>query len=315
MIFTEASISDSYMFNEINRSAATSKKIMAAINGGVQLDKSYIEEQYIQIKRSRISPIVDNVLEAFDRKEVILLYNKSVLVGKSVPFICMKQGNKSVAFIFIADFSPISKDGSSITIDMKKLYVLMESAYIAKEYYSEPWKFQRSPSLLKNVTTIYSAMMMRILNKEYALSIDKTLYDNVNYCISKFYLNKVCELTNMEIINAYALKTCVAPSRREIDIVDNLYMDAQIQNVSDLIKFISKLSPKMENLTFRYFFERWISTFGNGAFLGLDAFPYMIYIINNVLLGGFLINVATLSELVKNVKGINLYYPELAKIL
>ena len=71
----------------------------------------------------------------------------------------------------------------------------------------------------------------------------------------------------------------------------------------------------MENLTFRYFFERWISTFGNGAFLGLDAFPYMIYIINNVLLGGFLINVATLSELVKNVKGINLYYPELAKIL
>ena len=315
MIITEASLSDSHMFSEINKSAGTSKKIMSALKSGVKLDRSYIEEQYIQIKRSRISPLVDKVLEAFDRKEVVLVYNKSVLVGKAVPFVCMKQGNKSVAFIFIADFSPISSDGASITIDMKKLYVLLESAYIAKEYYSEPWKFQRSPSLLKNISTIYANMILRILNKDYALSIEKTLYDNVNYSVAKFYLSKICELANNEIVNAYALKTCVSPSRTEIEITDRLYMDANIENISDLIAFISKLNPKMENLTFRYFFERWISTYGNGSFLGLDTVPYMIYIINNVLLGGFLINVATLSDMIKNTKGINLYYPELSKIL
>ena len=315
MILTEASLSDSYMFGEINKSAMSSKKILSALKSGIRLDASYIQEQLIQIKKSRISPLCDNVLQAFSKKEIVLLYNKSVLIGKSIPFVCMNEGGKPTAFIFIADFSGVTEDGASLTIDMKKLYVLMEAAFICREYYSEPWKFQRSPILLKTIASIYANMCLRLLNKEYSLSLDKNLYDQVNFAIAKFYLSKVAELPNKDLVNSYAMKTCVSPSKSYIDDINMKYDSAKINNIAELIKFISTLSPKMENLTFKYFFERWISTYGVGAFLGLDTIPYLIYIINNVLLGGFLVNVVSLSDMIKNTKGINLYYPELSKIV
>lgn len=315
MLLTEASLSDSYMFGEINKSAMSSKKILTALRSGSRLDASYIQEQLIQIKKSRISPLCDNVLQAFSKKEIVLLYNKSVLVGKSIPFVCMNEAGKPTSFIFIADFSGVSEDGASLTIDMKKLYVLMEAAFICREYYSEPWKFQRSPVLLKTLATIYSGMFMRLLNKEFSLSLDKNLYDSVNFSIAKFYLEKVAEIPNKDLVASYAMKTCVNPSKAYIDDANRKYDAVTINNVSDLIKFISTLSPKMENLTFKYFFERWIATFGTGAFLSLDTIPYLIYVINNVLLGGFLVNVVSLSEMIKNTKGINLYYPELSKII
>ena len=49
--------------------------------------------------------------------------------------------------------------------------------------------------------------------------------------------------------------------------------------------------------------------------MAIDAVPYMFYIVINVLLGGFLINVQTLSDMVKNTKGIHLFYAELSKII
>ena len=63
---TEASLSDSMIYNQLNRTSNVSSTVVRALRTGVKLDRSYIEEQYIQAKRSRISPLVDDVLEAFD---------------------------------------------------------------------------------------------------------------------------------------------------------------------------------------------------------------------------------------------------------
>ena len=71
----------------------------------------------------------------------------------------------------------------------------------------------------------------------------------------------------------------------------------------------------MDNLNFRYYFERWISAYGIGATIGIDSFPYFYYCIANVLLGGFLVNATAISEYVKNTKGINGIYPELIRII
>lgn len=69
---TEASLSDSMIYNQLNRTSNVSSTVVRALRTGVKLDRSYIEEQYIQAKRSRISPLVDDVLEAFDNGEIVL---------------------------------------------------------------------------------------------------------------------------------------------------------------------------------------------------------------------------------------------------
>lgn len=311
----EASLSDSYMFGELNNSSSITLKIAQAIKTGVILDESYIQEQIIQCKRSRLSPLVDKVFDAFDNHLIMLVYNKQVRVSTAIPFVVMQVKGITSAYIFISDFSSMSKDDSSVTIDMKKLYTLMESAYIAREYYTNPQKFQKSASLMKLMASIYSGMGLRIFNREYALSLDKNAYDSVNYSLSRFYLETMCEVKNEALTHAYAVGTCLNPSQQNLQIVKSAYDEANIKNIKELIQFTSTLSLKMEKLNFRYYFERWISTFGTSSCLSIDAVPYMYYIVINVLLGGFLINVQTLSDMIKNTKGIHLFYAELSKII
>ena len=110
----EASLSDSYMFGELNNSSSITLKIANAIKTGVILDGSYIQEQAIQCKRSRISPLVDKVFDAFDKGSILLVYNKQVRVSTAIPFVVMQVKGVTSAYIFISDFSSISKDGSAL---------------------------------------------------------------------------------------------------------------------------------------------------------------------------------------------------------
>ena len=76
-IFMESSMSDSFIYGLFNASGEIQKKILTALKEGIVLDKSFIEEQLIQIDRARISPLVPKVLEAFNDGIIRLVYWKS----------------------------------------------------------------------------------------------------------------------------------------------------------------------------------------------------------------------------------------------
>lgn len=312
--FTEASLSDSYIFRELNRSSHASTTIVAAIKTGTIVDSTFIEEQLIQCKKSRLSPLMETVLQAYETGEIKLIYNKNVRVSTSLPFVVMSIGNKTSAYIFISDFSALNKDGTALTIEMKKLYVLLEAAYIGKLYYTKPEIFLRSTMLMRIFATVYTEMSMKIFNKEFALSLNKDLYDKVSYSIARFELERMAGMRNDSVINSYAIGTCNNPSRIAMEAIEREYTSASITSLKELISFISSLSSKMIKLNARYYLERWITTYGTGATMSIDAFPYLNYVIANGLLGCFLVNTTRISDIVKNCKGINLYYSELLKL-
>ena len=314
--FTEASLSDSAMFQQLNASSTLMSKIAKAIKNGAVLDKSYFETQYLQISKAHISPIADQVLKAFDDGKIKLVYNKNDHVTIALPFVVLNIGGKTSAYIFINEFSSMTKEGSpQLTIDMKKLYTLLESAFVGLLYFAKPKYFTRNATFIKAFTNIYSLMSMRILNREYALSLTKDLYDATNYYVARFFLEKIIGVTNKDVVNSYAASTCNNPSETTINICNATYSTAKVNTINDFVKFISLSDPKMDNLNFRYYFERWISAYGIGATIGIDSFPYFYYCIANVLLGGFLVNATAISEYVKNTKGINGIYPELIRII
>lgn len=314
-LFTEASLSDSYIYQSLNKSSSVSTTIINAIKTGAKVDHTFIEEQLIQCKRSRLSTLIEKVLAAYENGSIVLLYNKNVRVSTSLPFVVVNIGGKASAYIFIADFSPLSKDGTALTIEMKKLYVLMETAYIGLMFYTKPELFRRSTTLMKMCASIYSAMAMRIFNKEFALSLDKDLSDKVSYSMARFELENISGLSNPALVHPFATSTILNPSQMVMNLINDDYTNANITTIGELIPFIATLSPKIERLNFRYYFERWISTFGTGSTLSVDAWPYLYYVIINGLLGAFLVNVPTISEIIKNTKGINLFYSEISKIV
>lgn len=313
--FTEASLSDSAMFQQLNKSATLMRKIAKAIKNGAVLDKSYFETQYLQISKTRISPLADAVLKAFDEGNIKLIYNKNDHVTIALPFVVLSIGGKTSAYIFINEFCSMTKDSDpQLNIDMKRLYTLMESAYVGLLYFSKPTQFTRNATFVKAFTNIYAAMTMRILNREYALSLTKDLYDAVNYYTARFFLEKILGVTNKDVVHSYAAGSCNNPSETTMNLCNSTYSIAKVDTIDSFIKFIANSDTKMENLTFRYYFERWVSGYGIGATIGIDSFPYFYYCISNVVLGGFLINTNAISEFVKNTKGINGIYPELLRI-
>lgn len=313
-LFTEASLNDSDMFLQLNKSSSLTTRIKDILKTGVVLDKSYLEEQYLQITKTRLSPISELVIKAFDDGEIRLIYNNKVHLTTAMPFITLQMEGKMVACIFIADFSSMNKEGTMLSIEMKKLYTLMEAAYIELKYFTNPALFNRSSRIAKVSASIYAEMGLRILNREFALSLDKDAFDTVNYLLARFCLSKVLPLNSPEVIHSYAVSCCKAPAQITMQLASDMYERAEITSCEDLVKCIASNFPKMAKLTFRYYFERWISSFGMGTTLAIDSFPYLYYTIINVLLGSFLVNVTGLSEIVKNTSGITQFYAEISRV-
>ena len=313
-VFTEASLSESFIFKKLNDSSTITSRIADIIRTGNVVERSFIEEQYSQISKTHLSPLSGKVLDAFDKDDIMLIYNKAVHLTVAVPFIVMQFKGKFRALIFIADFSSLTKDGTALNIEMKKLYTLMEAGYVALRYYTNAMPYQRSSVIAKLTAAVYAEMGLRILNKEFALSLDKNSYDMVNYAMSRFYLSNIFGMTSAEVIDSYARGTCKSPDHITLDTVQAMYDDAAIDTLEDLLKFFVKCYPKMERLTFRYYFERWISSYMMGATLAIDNFPYLYYVMLSVLIGSFMINNQALNDPIKNMKGMQHFHGEIARV-
>ena len=164
---SESALSDSYIYSMFNTNKSVTLRISEAYKTGKRLDSSYIEEQILQIKRTRFSPLVEKVLLAFEHGDIILLYSDTVVVSQAIPFVVIKTGSNNKALIFVNKFGTISDNGEAyggkiLNIPMKDLYVLMEGAYLALKYYDNGTTINRSTGLMRLTSNIYTSMMLRI---------------------------------------------------------------------------------------------------------------------------------------------------------
>lgn len=320
-IYTEGTMEDSYIFSMFNENKELTSKMLAYIKTAVSIDEEMLQEQLLQIKKSRISPLADEVLAAFARGEIELLYNRTVKVPLATPFIVRRDPSFSgntfniKASIFIANYGAVSKKANAFEIPMKNLYVLMESAFVALTIHKYPNKLQRSYGLMKILCSIYTSMFTRIMNREYSLSLDQDLYDRVNFVISRFFLEKVWGLTNMDIFFNNAMVNIQNPNVSDLKIVSDNYDAAEIKDVGDMLLFIKDLSPRLTSLSVRYIIQRFMITYHGGAVMAIDYLPYMFYVVINTLLGGFLLSQTSLADIIKNNRQVRTFYPELVKIV
>ena len=321
-VLYESTLSDSYIYGMFNVDQAMTKKIADAFTNGLAIDSSYIEEQILQIKRTRISPLSEQVLNAFETGKILLMYARGVKIPQALPFVITKIKGATKAVIFVNSYGTINENslvagGHSLNILMKDLYVLMEGAYIAQSYYEYPKKLERSLGLMKFTNALYTSMILRILNKEYALSMNQDLYNQVSFVISRFYMEKVWGSENHDVVFNYAVSNTnsATVNRNDMLLMDDTYTQKKIEKISDLINFIHDLNPRMEKLNMRYFTECYINTYRAPAILSMDTLPYFLFTVAAVYCGSFIVNQPALNDIIKNTKGANIFYSELSKIL
>lgn len=321
-LLTESTtVSDSFLFKKMNENAAVTSRVLQAIKSGKVISESDIEEQLIQIRRTRISPLADQVIGAFQRGDIVLIYSETVRVIQSIPFIVANASGKNRAYIFTMSYGTyaVPKRASDkekvFNIGMKDLYALMEGAYIALEYYKTPQLFSKNIGLMKTCVSVYTSMFLRILNKEYALSLAPVEFNQVSYCIARFFLENVWELNSNEMSHAYAFGTILNGNRMDFIQLQDEWENADVKTMDQLIEFLREHFPRLRSLTIRYFTEYYMNTYRATVVLGLDVLPYFLFIISSSLLGSFIANQPVIYEILKNTKGINYYYNELSKFL
>ena len=65
-LMLETALSSSVLYQAFNGNAEMSQTIIKAIKNSTVITKDYIEEQILQIKRTNISPLADEVLQAYN---------------------------------------------------------------------------------------------------------------------------------------------------------------------------------------------------------------------------------------------------------
>lgn len=320
-MITEAALSDSVLFQSFNSNAEMTSLILSAIKDSIVITSSHIEEQLMQINRTRISPLVDKVMEAFEEGSITLLYSKTKRIPKSLPFFATKVGGRIKVFIFTNNYGSFSgKDLATgkefFNIAMKDLYVLMEGAYTAYQCAMYPIKINKNLGLMKLSCNLYTTMIIRILNREYALSMDQDTYDKVSFCVAKFFLKSVWNCTNSDVIFSYAKDTIKhGVNVPEMLIISKMYDEANINTIEELITFMKGFSSRLKPMNFRYFVQCYINLFKDTAMFSLECLPYFLFTVESAMLGSFIVNQPIMSDIIKNTKGMNNFYPELVKAI
>lgn len=321
-VFNEVALSDTFVYKSFNKNAELSTILTAAVKDSIIINEKYIDEQLLTIKRIKLSPIEDDVIAAFLEGNIVIVYSNVKKVPSIVPFFTTRQGTKVRTFVFMNNFGKLIRDKNDLNheyldIPAKNLYALMEGAYISYQYALYPNKIVRSIGLMKPCVDTYTSMVMRILNKEYALSMDMEAYDKVAFCISQFFIETVWGLTNGEQIFAYArqnknIKNNVAGY---FGVLHDEYDDRNIYSIDKLIDFIKTITPRLSSLSPRYFYQRWIETYRYSASFAMESLPYFMYVMSCTIIGSFIINSPLIADISKDVKGIRQYYIELEKVL
>ena len=168
---------------------------------------------------------------------------------------------------------------------------------------------------MKLTNNIYTSMVLRILNKEYALSMNQELFNKVSFCVSRFYLEKIWGSDNHDLVFTYASQTCTnSVNKSMLVILDDEFTNANVQSIDQLMAFIKSISPRLDTLNIRYFTEYFINMYRAPALLSMDTLPYFIFTIAATYCGSFIVNQPIINDIIKNTKNSNIFYNELSKL-
>ncbi len=169
---------------------------------------------------------------------------------------------------------------------------------------------------MKTSAFIYSSMLLRILNKEYALSMDLDSYYSVTFCINRFFMERVWMYENEDVIFTYAKSNIVGnPNPSNLVAVSDLYSGKNIKTLDELFEFLKEICPKMKSMSFRYFIQCYINTYKDTALFSVECLQYFLFVVEAALIGSFLVNQPMITDITKTTKNMNRFYPELVKAI
>ncbi len=266
---------DTFVFNQLKN--AISGSIQDTLRTGKVLTQTELEEQFVMMKKYINSAIKNKILNELNQGTIKLMYAPDdVQRITSVPFVMSLEGGRLVANVFVSSFGSMRQDGT-VSVDYRKLYTLMESAYLAKNFLGRYDKYRNNGTLIQGCV-VYANMFVKPINKRFNLHTDRNRENSLLFLAAKFYLKNVLGLTNEEIIP-----------------------DEAFTNLGTFLEALKndRLNLGLNALTARGYLELYIGLYGGATVFALELLPYFLFVGNAAINSMGLVNNYSLEDIME----------------
>lgn len=308
MVRNYKSLRDTFLFTQMNQNGFIDKKLDVFMNpnSSIVVTPKMLEEPLLHINKTFKYPAKMAVLEAYKNGTLVPLVlqrgvNERMPVG--IPFLINKDRTK--ALVFIDNYATPSADGS-VNIDYKKLYCLLESAYLALEGIP-----RNNSAVINKGSLIFAHIFAKVLNKKFSLNTDRAALNKVIFLASKYYLINHLGMSDQATVFNYALKNCKSATDILMKDIDSEFTPDVFANLATFITKISSLPYKFvsgfEKITVRDYIASFAEMYGQSTIFALESLEYFTFMISSVVIGAYLNNQVVLEDII-DTDGAKLYF-------
>ena len=302
------SVRETYIYSQLNKDGAFDKNIKAILEKGFVPTEKMLENQISIINSYYKYPLKTLVMDAYKNGKVKPVMfpigiTSSLKIPTCLPFVLVAGSVSPNAIAIIDNYAIMEKGSELINIDKLKLYMLLEGAYIARGIQITFNTLRHNTNMYVDAANIYAHMFTRVLNKKYALNVNKLEYQKVMYVASKFFLLNLLQMNETDTVNNYAAKSAPdIPDTTLMRLDDELKTTQSYESIEKLIQGIARCSylitSGLNSLTMRDYTRDYIYMYSNTALFGLEHIAYFLFNIFSTVNGAFLNNQYSFNDVI-----------------
>ena len=301
------------------------------IKGGMIDLAPELTTQLANIRKIYNDVLTSKALDAVEKGDLIIFAarNPKHCMPSYMPFIKYKVGDKQKVAIDVTKYvvlKPIKgqDDAYDVTIDIKKLYCFIISAYLYQSKFDKDT--QISSKLAKSSAVVWAKLFCKVLEMKVGLATNKDRHDAFMYFAMMFFLVNLIDYNKESAENlakSFFRSNMVSPTVKFIEASVN---DKNINMYESFETFCNTLfDPDITGLrslrlkgtnnviNVEYYVSQYITLYHMTSAFSLAAFPYFIWMIISTCNWAYLFNDKTIEAIASEEYG-NIM-PELYKMV
>jgi len=278
------SLGDTYLFRKEERVGRTFREDVKKIDWEKDLvDADYFKNEIDIIKRRFSFTLKQQVINAYENKEIVCVYPTYVNLTRLVPIFLMRSKFKDNDIMSVINLEKIGATKSKqeeIRIDNKKLYGYLECAFISRELQKTERKFTLNSKIKKLSTNCYVKLIKKVLDKLYAINLIPEKADRISYLIAKFFLIYVLDQPENDMTNEIAYSCTSGNSPKNLMFSTDL--DFPKENYESLETFFNALVDYfdiLKKLNLRVFIFEFANLYGEDSMFAIENYQRFLEVI------------------------------------
>jgi hypothetical protein len=279
------SLTNTYLFSELDKENSLSAKIAAARSPAavLPLEKlkfslDVIDRRFNFLLRARTVGDVKSGL-------TVPVFAEGLSLPAFLPAFGYADAGELKVYANLTGIGHMDKQGN-FEVDPRKLFAHLHTATIIR-ICSESWtRIQSNVTLMKASSQAYAKMLNKVLDKTYAVNLNRMRADVTSFASAKFFLSYVFGREPGETTDNAAYLACFnGTTRPTVNNAVAAFPEGWESSLRGLVDGALAGMDGLKGLSIRSLLEAWIKTYDLSAVLALEYYPFLLHALFAAMVG------------------------------